>query len=172
MSELETASCASPPCLAAEIDPAYSKAPIADPIADDELARRLNVMLEVGRASAKALTALVAEFEPPEATDLLMSVQRNQARFCGVLTRVVTQLGETPSHATSGLHDEVLGLDALGERLALLNGGMAWVVGQFDDTLPRVASDELCGVLADLRETHRVDLKDCETLLDWFSQRG
>ncbi|UEM04854.1 DUF6306 domain-containing protein [Skermanella rosea] len=170
MSDLETASCASPPCYASEIDPAYSgRAQVVDPIPEAELATLLNAMLEVGRASAKALTALLAEFEQQEATDLLASVQRDQARFCGVLTRIVTQLGDTPSGATSSFHDEVLGLEAVAERLALLNGGMAWVISQFDATLPRVASDELCGVLADLREVHRADLKDCEALLDWLA---
>lgn len=170
MSDLEPASCASPPCYASEIDPAYSgRAQVVDPIPEAELASLLNAMLEVGRASAKALTALLAEFEQQEAIDLLASVQRDQARFCGVLTRIVTQLGETPSGVTSSFHDEVLGLEAVAERLALLNGGMAWVVSRFDATLPRVASDELCGVLADLREVQRADLKDCEALLDWLA---
>ena len=103
-------------------------------------------MLEVGRASAKALTAIGADFDQTEVTDLLTSVQRNQARFCGVLTRVLTQLGATPSNATSTFHDEVLGLAEVAERLALLNSGMAWVVGQFDTTLPRVTDDEIHGV--------------------------
>ncbi|WP_158044169.1 DUF6306 domain-containing protein [Skermanella pratensis] len=172
MSDLETASYASPPCYASELDPAHSgRAPVVDPLPDADLAQSLNAMLEVGRASAKILTALLAEFEQREVTDLLASVQRNQARFCGILTRIVTQLGDTPSGVTSSFHDEVLGLEALAERLALLNGGMAWVISQFDATLPRVASDELCGVLADLREVHRADLKDCEALLDWLASQ-
>lgn len=173
MSDLDTAGYASPPCYASEVDPAYAgRVEVLEPISDAELAQLLNTMLEVGRASAKALTALLAQFEQREVTDLLTSVQRNQARFCGVLTRIVTQLGETPSNDTSSFHDEVLGLEALAERLALLNGGMAWVVSQLDATLPRVGSDELCGVLADLREVHRTDLKDCETLLDWLASQA
>ena len=92
MPELEPTACASPPCYAAEVDPLYNGA-----IPDAELAELLNTMLEVGRASAKALTAIAADFDQTEVTDLLTSVQRNQARFCGVLTRVLTQLGANPS---------------------------------------------------------------------------
>jgi nitronate monooxygenase len=137
------------------VDPLYNGA-----VSDAELAELLNAMLEVGRASAKALTAIAADF-----------VQRNQARFCGVLTRVLTQLGATPSDATSTFHDEVLGLTEVPERLALLNSGMAWVVGQFDAILPRVADDNLHGVLAEWREIHRGDLKDCSALLDWLAKQ-
>ena len=166
MPELQPTACASPPCYAAEVDPAYNGA-----VSDAELAELLNTMLEVGRASAKALTAIGADFDQTEVTDLLTSVQRNQARFCGVLTRVLTQLGATPSDATSTLHDEVLGLTEVAERLALLNSGMAWIVGQFEATLPRVSDDELHGVLTEWREIHRSDLKDCSALLDWLAKQ-
>jgi len=166
MPELAPTACASPPCYAAEVDPLYNGA-----IPDAELAELLNAMLEVGRASAKALTVIAADFDQTEVTDLLTSVQCNQARFCGVLTRVLTQLGATPSDATSTFHDEVLGLTEVAERLALLNSGMAWVVGQFDATLPRVSDDELHGVLAEWREIHRGDLKDCSALLDWLAKQ-
>jgi hypothetical protein len=166
MPELAPTACASPPCYAAEVDPLYNGA-----ISDAELAELLNTMLEVGRASAKALTVIAADFDQTEVTDLLTSVQCNQARFCGVLTRVLTQLGATPSDATSTFHDEVLGLTVVAERLALLNSGMAWVVGQFDATLPRVSDDELHGVLAEWREIHRGDLKDCSALLDWLAKK-
>jgi len=167
MPELQTGAYASPPCYASEVDPLYNGA-----MPDSELVELLNAMLEVGRASAKALTAIVAEFDQAEVTDLLTSVQRNQARFCGVLTRVITQLGGVPSNTTSTFHDEVLGLTAVAERLALLNSGMAWVVGQFDSALPRVACDELHGVLAEWREIHRADLKDCSALLDWLAKQA
>ena len=100
MPELQNTACASPPCYAAEVDPLYNGA-----VSDTELAELLNAMLEVGRASAKALTAVGAEFDQTEVTDLLTSVQRNQARFCGVLTRVLVQLGATPSNDTSTFHD-------------------------------------------------------------------
>jgi hypothetical protein len=166
MPELQTTACASPPCYAAEVDPLYNGA-----MPDAELAELLNAMLEVGRASAKALTAIVAEFDQTEVTDLLTAVQRNQARFCGVLTRVITQLGGVPSDTTSTFHDEVLGLAAVAERVALLNSGMAWIVGQFDSALPRITDDELHGVLAEWREIHRADLKDCSALLDWLAKQ-
>jgi Domain of unknown function (DUF6306) len=166
MPELEPTACASPPCYAAEVDPLYNGA-----ISDAELAELLNTMLEVGRASAKALTAIAADFDQTEVTDLLASVQRNQARFCGVLTRVLTQLGANPSNATSTFHDEVLGLTEVAERLALLNSGMAWVIGQFDATLPRVTDDERHALLAEWREIHRGDLKDCSALLDWLAKQ-
>jgi nitronate monooxygenase len=166
MSELESTACASPPCYAAEVDPLYNGA-----VPDAELAELLNAMLEVGRASAKALTAIAADFDQTEVTDLLTSVQRNQARFCGVLTRVLVQLGATPSNETSTFHDEVLGLAEVAERLALLNSGMAWVVGQFDTTLPKVTDDQIHGVLAEWREIHRGDLKDCSELLDWLARQ-
>jgi len=167
MPELAPTVCASPPCYANEVDPLYNGA-----VSDAELAELLNSMLEVGRASAKALTVIAADFDQTEVTDLLTSVQRNQARFCGVLTRLITQLGANPSNATSTFHDEILGLTEIAERLALLNSGMAWVVGQFDATLPRVTSDELHGALAEWREIHRGDLKDCTALLDWLATQS
>ena len=166
MPELQPTACASPPCYAGEVDPAYNGA-----VSDAELAELLNTMLEVGRASAKALTAIGAEFDQTEVTDLLTSVQRNQARFCGVLTRVLVQLGASPSNATSTFHDEVVGLGEVAERLALLNSGMAWVIGQFDATLPKIADDQLHGVLSEWREIHRNDLKDCSELLDWLARQ-
>jgi hypothetical protein len=134
MPELQNTACASPPCYAAEVDPLYNGA-----VSDTELAELLNAMLEVGRASAKALTAIAADFDQTEVTDLLTSVQ---------------------------------GLAEIAERLALLNSGMAWVVGQFDATLPRVTDDQLHGVLAEWREIHRTDLKDCSALLEWLAKRA
>jgi len=86
--------------------------------------------------------------------DLLSSVQRNQSRCCGVLTRIVTQLGSGPSDATSSFHDEILGLEAVAERLALLNSGMAWTIGQLDAVLPRIQpgvhGDDIHRALAEL----------------------
>jgi nitronate monooxygenase len=164
MVESEATGYASPACYAHEVDPTYNGA-----IPDAELAAVLNVVLEVERASAKALTTLVAEFDHPEVTDLLGTVQRNQSRCCGVLTRIVTQLGSAPSDATSSFHDEILGLEAVAERLALLNSGMAWVIGQLDGVLPRIPDDDLHGALKELRETHEVDLRDCSKLLDWLA---
>jgi nitronate monooxygenase len=80
-------------------------------------------------------------------------------------------LGATPSDATSTFHDEVLGLSQVAERLALLNSGMAWIIGQFDATLPRVTDDERHALLAEWREIHRGDLKDCTALLDWLAKQ-
>ena len=88
-----------------------------------------------------------------------------------MLTRVLVQLGASPSNATSTFHDEVVGLGEVAERLALLNSGMAWVIGQFDATLPKIADDQLHGVLSEWREIHRNDLKDCSELLDWLARQ-
>jgi hypothetical protein len=162
-SDAETSAYASPACFAHEVDPVYMGG-----IPDNELAALLNLILEVERAGAKALTALLAQFDQQEVVDLLSDVQRDHARFCGRLTRIVTHLGGTPSEATSAFHDEIVGLDGAAERLNHLISGQNWVINQIETVLPRVPNDDHHATLADMRDAHRRNVTDCGALLNWM----
>ncbi len=143
---------------------------VATPVSRDELLQFLNTMLEAERAGAKVLAALVHDGAAPEGDGLLVQVERDEARYCAMLTRLIKRLGGTPSKATGEFRDKVMALPTLPERLALLNRGQAWVARRLEEMLPRIADVELQAELTEMRDTHRANVAACGVLLDGLAE--
>ena len=139
-------------------------------VADEQLVAWLNAILELERAGTRVLTALMAGSSAPGANALLAQVQRDQARNCALLTRMVRRLGGTPSMAVGAFRDHVLAVPTLEDRLALLNRGQAWAARRLGQLLPQVADAGLAAELADIRDTHRANIAACDVLLDGLSE--
>lgn len=151
---------ASPACSAHEMDPAY-----AGYFGNDELAARLNELVEAERAGAKLLLTLAAAAPAGELREALTAIQRDEGRYCGMLAKAVRGLGGEPSAQTGGFREKVLALDGLVARLDLLNRGQGWVVRRIEEMLPRISDDALHAALVEMRDTHLRNTERCERLL-------
>ena len=140
---------ASPPCLLGELDPATLGQ--LDRAACLEV---LNTLLEAERAGAGVAMRTAAQVEAPGLKALVIDIQRDEARWCAVLTRAIRALEGEPSRRTGAFHDKAMAIADPGQRLAFLNRGQAWVVRKLDEILPRIASDALHAELMAMRDSH------------------
>ena len=118
----ERADLASPACLAHEMDDRYMGF-----ASREELLPALNELLEAERAGARVTLRTAAE-SPDELKPLVMAIHRDEARWCGVLTRAVQQLAGEPSRKTGAFHGKAMAIADIPARLAFLNRGQGWVV--------------------------------------------
>lgn len=148
----ETASFASPACLAHEVDGRYMGfAP------RDELLPALNELLEAERAGARVTLRTAAE-APDDVRPLIMAIHRDEAHWCGVLTKAIRRLGGTPSSKTGAFHDKALAIDDLAARLAFLNRGQGWVARKLKALLPTIRDDRIHADLGAMLESHEQNI--------------
>lgn len=152
---------ASPPCFMHEVDPAY-----AGYLDRAELLELLNALLAGERAGAIVALEMSRKATDPDSRGLLVAVQRDEGRFCAMLSREIERLGGTPTRKVSPFRDKVLSLPGLQERLALLNRGQDWVVRRLREALPRVADNRLHEALVEMLATHERNVARCGRLLD------
>ncbi len=143
----------SPACLAHEADDAYmgyaTKA---------EIAAFLNELLEAERAgSGVALKSAAAAAGTPF-VDLLRDVHRDEARWCAMLLRQLKTLGVPASPRIGAFQEKAMAIDGLPERIAFLNRGQGWVVRKLREMMPKVRDDALHRDLADMLESHEVNI--------------
>lgn len=143
------ATLSSSPCLLAELDPA-----VLGQLGVEACLQALNALLEAERAGARVAMQTAAQIDEPGLKQLVVDIQRDEARWCAVLTRAIRMLGGTPSRRTGAFFDEAMAIAGVGERLAFLNRGQSWVVRKLDDILPRIAFDALHADLAAMRDSH------------------
>jgi len=140
---------ASPACSAREMDDAYMGF-----AARDEIVAALNELLEAERAGARVALRSRAAAQDDAAEALLAAIQRDEARWCAVLTRAIHALDGTPSPRTGAFLDKALAIPELPARLAFLNRGQGWVVRKLTDLLPRIRDDELHAALRAMLDAH------------------
>jgi hypothetical protein len=120
----------------------------------DELLAVLVELLEAERAGARVALRSAKE-APPALQPMIMSVHRDEARWCGVLTRAILRLQGTPSQKTGAFYDKAMAIPDLAARLDFLNRGQGWVVRKLDGLLPRIRDDALHADLAAMLKSHR-----------------
>lgn len=148
--------CASPPCYADDYEAPSS-------IERAELVALLNELLEGERAGARVAIALRAQ-AGAEVSTLLREIAHDEGHFCAMLTEQLKRLEQTPSQAVGAFHDKVMALPTLGQRLALLNKGQAWVVRTLRAALPRIDDDELERKLRHMLDVHVRNIERCDAL--------
>ena len=110
----------------------------------DELIALLNELLEAERAGARVtLGDTAAAGGGCGIQELMRTIQRDEARWCGVLQHRLTALGNAPSSKVGAFYGKAMAVAGLGERIAFLNHSQGWVVRKLREMLPRVRDDQL-----------------------------
>jgi hypothetical protein len=124
----------------------------------DELVAFLNELLEAERAGARVTLESGRACESGPISDLMLNIQRDEARWCGVLSRQLKQLGAAPSTKVGAFYGKAMAIADVGERIAFLNRGQGWVVRKLREMLPRVRDDRLHAELTDMLQSHETNI--------------
>lgn len=149
----ERADLASPACMAHEMDDRYMG--FAD---REELLPALNELLEAERAGARVTLRTAVEL-PDELKPLVMAIYRDEARWCGVLTRAVRQLAGEPSRKTGAFHGKAMAIADIPTRLAFFNRGQGWVVRKLKALLPTIRDEAIHADLAAMLASHESNIE-------------
>jgi len=152
---------ASSPCYLHELEEAGTPA-----LPLDEIARRLNELVEGERAGARGLIDIKASVARSPLGVLLDKVAKDEARFCAMLGRQLARLGFPASRATGVFYEKLLKRETLDEQLRLLDRGQSAVVRMLEELLPSVQDAELHADLVEMRDTHIENIRACAEYLE------
>ena len=107
----------------------------------DELITFLNELLEAERAGAQVTLEGARAAGSAPISDLMRTVQQDEARWCGMLLGHIKALGEVPSPRVGAFYGKAMAIADLAERITFLNRGQGWVVRKLREVLPRVRND-------------------------------
>lgn len=141
---------ASPACLAHEMDDSYMGF-----AARDELLPSFNELLEAERAGARVTLATARDIGGGVLTPLILAIHRDEARWCGVLTRAIHQLRGVPSPKTGAFYDKAMAIPDVPARLAFLNRGQGWVVRKLEALLPTIRDEAIHADLTAMLSSHK-----------------
>ena len=144
---------ASPACSAHEMDDRYMGF-----AGREELLAALNELLEAERAGARVTLRTARQITDPTLEALVMAIHRDEARWCGMLTKVIQQLRGLPSQKTGAFHDKAMAIDDITARMAFLNRGQGWVVRKLKALLPTVRDDAIHADLEVMLVSHEQNI--------------
>jgi uncharacterized protein DUF6306 len=124
----------------------------------DELIAFLNEMLEAERAGARVTLRSARTTSVGPIATLLWAIQRDEARWCGMLAGQLRGLGAEPSSNVGAFYGKAMAIADLGERIAFLNRGQGWVARKVREMLPRVRDDGLHKALAEMLASHEANI--------------
>lgn len=124
----------------------------------EELTAYLNELLEAERAGARVTLDGSHAAETPELKELLRTIQRDEARWCAMLTGHLKLLGEKPTTATGAFYGKAMAIADLHERIVFLNRGQGWVVRKLREMLPRLQDERLHADLAEMLRSHEINI--------------
>jgi hypothetical protein len=143
----------SPACLAHEADDAYMGY-----AGTEELAAFLNELLEAERAGTGVALRSAEGAGGTPFVGLLRDIHRDEARWCAMLLRQLKALGVPASTRIGAFQEKALAVEPLAERIAFLNRGQGWVVKKLREMMPRVRDDALHRDLAEMLESHVINI--------------
>ncbi|HTQ33075.1 MAG TPA: DUF6306 domain-containing protein [Stellaceae bacterium] len=123
-----------------------------------ELSHFLNELLEAERAGARVTLETARTAGAGAISKLMLDIQRDEARWCAMLTRNLKALGAVPSPRTGAFYDKAMAIADLSERLSFLNRGQGWVVRKLREMLPRVRDDGLHRDLSEMLRSHEANI--------------
>ena len=124
----------------------------------DELVTLLNELLEAERAGARVARESAAAAGVGPIAELLREIQRDEARWCAMLSRHLKAFGERPSQAVGTFYDKAMAVVDLGERVVFLNRGQGWVARKLREILPRVRDVRLLADLNAMLVSHEANI--------------
>jgi hypothetical protein len=133
----------------------------------EDYAKLLNLLLECERAGAKLLATYCEELPPgSEQRAWLGVIQRDEARNCAVLIRLLREQGAEPSLAVGDFYRKGLEVRGWSERLAFLNRGQQWVARRIAAALPEISQfAEGRRSLGAMLASHLLNIHVCEELI-------
>lgn len=120
----------------------------------DELLPALNELLEAERAGARVTLRTAREVAEPDLNSLVMSIHRDEARWCGVLTKAILRLQGAPSQKTGAFNEKAMAIADVLARLAFLNRGQGWVARKLKALLPLVRDEVIHADLLAMLGSH------------------
>ena len=124
----------------------------------DELITFLNELLEAERAGAQVTLESARAAGSGPISDLMRTVQQDEARWCGMLLGHIKALGKVPSPRVGALYGKAMAIADLAERITFLNRGQGWVVRKLREMLPRVRNDRLYADLSGMLRSHEANV--------------
>jgi 5-formyltetrahydrofolate cyclo-ligase len=153
------AAVSSPVCYADEAAPEYFGY-----LSREETLALLNELLEAERAGVKVAGVFAGEQEGDAAASLA-ALQRDEARCCGLLARLIRHLDGEMSRATGAFQAKALAVQGGTERLRFLNRGQGWVVRRLQEALPRIRDEAVHAGLQQMLELHERNVAHCDALI-------
>jgi hypothetical protein len=124
----------------------------------DELVAFLNELLEAERAGARVTFESARAAGSAEIAELMRTIQRDEARWCGMLLRHLKALGNEPSSKVGAFYGKAMAIADLGERITFLNRGQGWVVRKLREMMPRVRDSQLHTDLTEMLQSHEANI--------------
>jgi hypothetical protein len=148
-----TVEVSSPACSMHEADDTY-----LGYVSKDELVTFLNELLEAEHAGARVTleSARVAGSGP--IVELMRSIQRDEAHWCGTLAAHLRVLGAAPSPKVGAFYGKAMAIADLYDRITFLNRGQGWVVRKLRELLPRVRDNQLHKDLTQMLRSHEANI--------------
>lgn len=141
-------------------------------IATDELLAALNELLEAERAGARVARETAGQMPAGALATLMSEIQRDEAHWCGVLLSAIRSLGATPSDRTGAFWGKAMAIADVGERLAFLNLGQAWVVRKLQALVPRLEHERIRADLEEMLRAHVENIRRVEGHLPGIARAG
>ncbi len=140
----------------------------------DEILPVLNKLLEAERAGARATLAIAKHVGDGSLKPLILAIHRDEARWCGVLTRAIHRFQGAPSPKTGAFYGKVMSITDLTARLGFLNRGQGWVVRKLEALLPTVRDEAIHADLTAMLASHQrnIDLVAAELPADRIGARS
>ncbi|MGV8996123.1 MAG: DUF6306 domain-containing protein [Parvibaculaceae bacterium] len=143
----------SPACAMHEADDAYMGY-----ASKDELIASLNELLEAERAGSRVTLESASASDDEAIADLMHLIQKDEARWCAMLSGQIKLLGGTPSPVTGSFYGKAMAINDLVERVIFLNRDQGWVVRKLRELLPRTRDDKLHKNLTEMLSSHEVNI--------------
>lgn len=137
---------------------------VEDALPSDQVVDFLNLLLECERAGAKALRFFMQDNPPDEIGMALPGLLRDEARYCAGLTAQLRRLGADPSSKTGSFYIKAVKTEGWASRLDLLARGQNWVAARIAEMLPRLGDPQLRQFLAEMEQTHHVNVAAAQDL--------
>jgi hypothetical protein len=140
--------------------------PNLDPIDHADLIAALNELLEAERAGARVARETASQLGAGHDWQaLVVDIQHDEVRWCGMLMGLIRSLGSVPSDQTGAFHGKAMAIQGLVERMAFLNRGQAWVVRRLQAMIPRIGVAEVSEQLQTMLDAHVGNIERVEQRL-------
>ncbi len=134
--------------------------------AQNDVILALEELLAAERAGARVAAQTSQQISGEDAKQLMIVVQRDEARWCAMLIAQLRRLGATPSTDVGAFYEKAMAIEDHDARLSFLNKGQDWVVRRLERLMPRVQDDAaLHADLAEMHRAHVVNIEATEQLL-------
>jgi hypothetical protein len=134
-----------------------------------ELIATLNELLEAERAGTRVALATRKQATNQRVADFMLGIERDEARWCGMLKTQVERLGGIASETCGAFYEKAMAIPDPIERLSFLNRGQGWVVRKLKELTPRVDDAALRDALDDMEKSHVENIAATETLIQSLS---